>query len=82
MIREILTLKLDHAPVQYYISFDKERKQFQFQPTLQNKAAPSFTIHVEDGELVCRDGVESSLLQQAREKVKEILDNNVFDHFK
>jgi hypothetical protein len=39
MIREILTLVVDNVPTQYYIDFEKDRKQFNFQPTLTHKTA-------------------------------------------
>lgn len=82
MIREILTLFVDNAPVQYYISFDRDRKRFNFQPTLQNKNAPYFEILIEGKTLITSIKMEASLEQQAKEKVNEILNNEIFDQFK
>lgn len=82
MIREILTLLVDETPLQYYISFEKDRKHFNFQPTLKNKTAPSFDIIVRENELIVNGEVEPAVAQQAREKVREILSNDIFDHFK
>jgi hypothetical protein len=81
MLREILTLVVDNMPTQYYINFEKDRKRFIFQPTLQNKEAPSFTIHYNGDELLCADSIDISVLEQAKEKIKEILDNFIFDRF-
>jgi hypothetical protein len=81
MIREILTLKLENIPTQYYINFDKERTVFVFQPTLKHKSAPSFTIHVIEGNLITEDKVSEEIIVQAKEKVKEILSNMIFDKF-
>jgi hypothetical protein len=81
MIREILTLDVDATPTQYYITFAKERREFGFQPTFQHKAAPSFMIFVSDGKLLSNDLVSGKLLAQAKEKVKEILESNLFDQF-
>lgn len=80
MIREILTLKVDNVPTQYYIDFNKDRKQFNFQPTLSNKAAPSFKIIERYGELIEVEEIDASLLSQAKEKIREILNNPIFDH--
>jgi hypothetical protein len=80
MIREILTLRVDDVPTQYYIDFDKDRKQFNFQPTLSNKNAPSFKIIERYGELIEVEEIDAELLSQAKEKIREILDNPIFDH--
>ena len=80
MIREILTLRVDDVPTQYYIDFDKDRKQFNFQPTLSNKNAPSFKIIERYGELIDVVEIDAELLSQANEKTREILDNPIFDH--
>lgn len=80
MIREILTLKVDNVPTQYYIDFNKDRKQFNFQPTLSNKTAPSFKIIERYGELIEVEEIDASLLSQAKEKIREILNNPIFDH--
>ena len=80
-MREILTLLVDNINTRYYIQFEKDRKRFIFQPTLKNRAAPSFTILVEQDELITRDSIQPALLQQARDKVKEILTSSMFDKF-
>lgn len=79
MIREILTLVVDKIPTQYYIDFEKDRKQFNFQPTLTNKSAPSFRIIERYGELIEIEEIDASLLEQAKEKIREILNNPIFD---
>jgi hypothetical protein len=81
MIREILTLVVEKVPTQYYIDFTKDRKQFNFQPSLTNKSAPCFTIVVKDGELIATEPIDPLILQQAKEKIKEILNNRIFDQF-
>ena len=81
MIREILTLVVDNTATQYYIDFEKDRKQFNFQPTLTNKSAPSFRIVERYGELIEIEQVDPHLLEQAKEKIREILDNPIFGQF-
>ncbi len=81
MIRDILTLIVDKKPTQYYINFEKERKRFAFQPTLNNKTAPAFVIVVEKGKLITEGLADDNLEKQAKEKIKEILSNNIFDQF-
>jgi len=81
MIREILTLVVNNIPIQYYIEFEKERKQFNFQPTLTNNAAPSFRIIERYGELIEIEEIDPLLLEQAKEKIREILNNPIFDQF-
>jgi len=81
MIREILTLVVDKVPTQYYIDFEKDRKQFNFQPTLTNKTAPSFRIIERYGELIEIEEIDANLLEQAKEKIREILNNPIFDQF-
>ncbi|MGZ3880942.1 MAG: hypothetical protein ACXVBF_06375 [Flavisolibacter sp.] len=78
MIREILTLVVDKLPTQYYIEFEKDRKQFNFQPTLTNKSAPSFRVVERYGELIELDKMDPDLFEQAKEKIREILDNPIF----
>jgi hypothetical protein len=80
MIREILTLVVDKIPTQYYIDFDRDRKQFNFQPTLSHKTAPSFRIIERYGELIEVEEIDVALLDQAKEKIREILNNPIFDH--
>lgn len=79
MIREILTLVVENVPTQYYIDFEKDRKKFSFEPTLTNKFSPSFTVEVSDGELITTDPIDSITLQQAKEKIKEILNDPIFN---
>jgi hypothetical protein len=81
MIREILTLVVDSIPTQYYIDFGKDRKQFNFKPTLANKTAPSFRIIERYGELIELEEMDASISEQAKEKIKEILNNPIFDQF-
>jgi hypothetical protein len=81
MIREILTLVVDDIATQYYIEFEKDRKQFNFQPTLANKAAPSFRIIERYGELIEVEEADPSILEQAKDKIREILNNPIFDQF-
>ena len=79
MIREILTLVVDKVPTQYYIDFEKDRKQFNFQPTLTNKNAPTFRIIERYGELIEIEEIDPLLIRQAKEKIREILNNPIFD---
>jgi hypothetical protein len=79
MIREIFTLTIDKVPMQYYVRFDKDRMKFCFQATLKHKTAPSFTIRVIDGELIPEPVVDEPVLIQARQKVKEIVSDKIFD---
>jgi len=81
MIREILTLVVDNVPTQYYIDFEKNRKQFNFQPTLANNSAPSFRIIERYGELIEIEEVDPFIIEQAKEKIREILNNPIFDQF-
>jgi hypothetical protein len=81
MIREILTLEVDGMSTQYYIQFGKDRTRFSFQPTLKNKAAPSFTLIVKDGNIEAESPVPASLARQASEKIRSILDDKLFDKF-
>ena len=79
MFREILTLVVDKIPTSYYIDFAKDRKQFNFQPTLKNKTAPSFRIIERYGELIELEEIDPGLVEQAKEKIREILNNPIFD---
>jgi hypothetical protein len=81
MIREILTLVVDNVPTQYYIEFEKKRKQFNFQPTLTNNAAPSFRIIERYGELIEIEEIDPFIIEQAKEKIRDILNNPIFDQF-
>ena len=81
MIREILTLKVDNTTTSYYIQFEKDRKQFFFQPTLFNKSAPSFTVMVSGNEMKFMEDVSADIRAQACDKIKEILTNIIFDKF-
>ena len=79
MIREILTLQLDGVPIQYYVRFSKERNFFRFYPTLTAKSAPSFSIAVTKKELCTEDEIENHLLEQAKGRVLEILNDGIYD---
>jgi len=81
MLREFLTLFVENIPTQYYLLFEKDRTHFIFRPTLRNDAAPAFEIFVENDQLITKGHVDESLEHQAKEKVKEILNNRIFDHF-
>ncbi|HWJ90164.1 MAG TPA: hypothetical protein VNR87_03590 [Flavisolibacter sp.] len=81
MIREILTLTVDEKPTQYYIQFEKNRRRFAFQPTLQNRNAPSFIIHIDGTTIRKPEGINEDLLSQAEKKVRELLSNPMFDNF-
>lgn len=81
MIREILTLVVDNVAMPYYIQFSKDRQRFSFQPTLKNKAAPAFVVELRDGSMVAEDGIPETVVRQAREKISDILSNNIFDNF-
>ena len=79
MIQEIITLVVDQMATQYYINFEKDRKKFLFQPTLKNKTAPSFSVIVEKNNLITEDLHDEKIAAQAKDKLKEILANNIFD---
>ena len=81
MIREIFTLFIDNLPVQYYIRFDKERQCFNFQPSLKYKSAPSFALLLTNGKIQVEPGIEENIVQQAMQKVKDILSDKIFDRF-
>lgn len=81
MLREILTLTINNIPVQYFIRFGRERQRFTFQPTLKNKEAPVFVIVIKDNELKIAGDIDERLAEQAREKVREIISNSIFDRF-
>lgn len=82
MLREILTLHIDGIPMSYYIRFSKERTNFTFSPTLQHRSAPEFVIHVDEKEILPSSGIPQDLHDQASEKIKEILENSLFDGMK
>jgi hypothetical protein len=79
MLKEIFTLESEGGLIQYYILFTRDRNIFEFQPTYKNKSAAVFRILVQNGELITEDNVPSSVLEGAREKVREIISNDVFD---
>jgi hypothetical protein len=81
MLKEILTLVSDDGPLQYYVLFARERRHFSFQPTLKNKEAPSFVIHVRNEELILDGDVDEQLAAAAKLKVREILSSMLFDQF-
>ena len=79
MSREILTLVIDDIPTEYYIDFEKDRKLFTFQSALLNNATPSFRIIERYGELIEIEEIDPRIIQQAKEKIIEILNNPIFD---
>lgn len=79
MIKEILTLVVNGTPTQYYIKFGKDRRRFSFQPTLKNKNAPVFVIFLREDELRVAGEIDEQLSEQAKDKVKAILSDNLFD---
>ena len=81
MIREIFTLVVDRIPTQYYIKFGKDRQQFHFQASLKNKSAPSFVVHLRDEDVVMEPSVDDAIAKQAVQKVKEIVEDKIFDRF-
>jgi hypothetical protein len=81
MLREILTLLVNNVPTSYYIKFGKDRQRFTFQPTLKNKEAPNFVIMVKDNELKVAGEIDDKMAEQAKEKVREIISNSIFDSF-
>jgi hypothetical protein len=81
MLREILTLIVNNVPTQYYIKFGKDRQKFTFHPTLKNKEAPDFIIFIKDNELKVAGDISENMAEQAKEKVKEIISNSIFDNF-
>ena len=80
MIRELLTLIIDKVPVQYYIRFSRERNHFYFQPTLKNKTAPTFTLFKNEEEWKTEDDIDALILDQAKQKIKEINSDSIFDN--
>ncbi|MFL5742311.1 MAG: hypothetical protein ACJ75B_18950 [Flavisolibacter sp.] len=81
MIREILTLTIEEISTPYYIQFEKDRMQFSFQPTLKNKAAPSFIIVVEGDRLVANEKIAEKIFDQACEKIQEIRHSDWYEQF-
>jgi len=81
MIREILTLIVNKTPTQYYIDFDRDRKQFTLHPALITNSAPSFRIIERYGELIEVEEIDPEIIQQAKEKIKEIMRDSSLDRF-
>ena len=81
MIRKILTLVIHNVPTQYYVDFEKDRKQFNLQPRLDNERAPSFRIIERYGELIEIEEIDSYIIEQAKEKIRKILSNPDRDQF-
>lgn len=73
MIRKILTLVIDNVPTQYYVDFEKDRKQFNLQPTLDNETAPSFRIIERYGELIEIEEIDSYIIDQAKERIRKLI---------
>jgi hypothetical protein len=81
MIREMFTLVVDRIPTSYYIRFEKDRKRFQFQATLKNKTAPSFVVMLRDDVLITEPNVDEVIAKQAKQKVRELVNDKIFDRF-
>lgn len=81
MLKEILTLNSEDGLIQYYVLFDRERRHFSFQPGFKNKNAPSFVIHVRQGELAVEGDINPVLENAAKEKIRDILSSMMFDQF-
>jgi len=73
MATEILTLLINNVPTQYRIDFERDRKQFNLYPEADNSSAPSFRIIERYGELIEIEEVDPKIIQQAKEKITEIL---------
>ena len=81
MLREIFTLVVDRIPTPYYIRFGKDRKRFQFQASLKNKFAPSFVVMICDDDIITEPDVDEVIAKKARQKVRELLNDKIFDRF-
>jgi hypothetical protein len=79
MIREIFTLVVDKIPMPYYIRFEKDRQRFHFQASLKNKSAPSFVVIVSNENLITEPPIDDAIAKQAVQKVKEIVQDKIFD---
>jgi hypothetical protein len=79
MTRKILTLFVNDIPTRYYIDFDKDRKQFNLQPEISGTSAPSFRIIERYGVLIEVEETDPGLIEQAKQKIKEILSDPNFD---
>ena len=81
MLREIFTLVVDRIPTPYYIKFEKDRKKFQFQATLKNKAAPTFVVMLSDNDFITEPYIDEVIAKQAKQKVRELVNDKIFDRF-
>ena len=82
MLREIFTLVIDRTPTPYYIQFEKDRKKFHFQANLKNKSAPSFIVMIdEDDDIITVPHVDEVIAKQAEQKVRELVNDKIFDRF-
>jgi len=79
MTRKILTLFINNVPTQYYIDFEKDRKQFKLHPVLSGASAPSFRIIERYGVLIEVEEIDPELIEQAKQKITEILSDPSFD---
>jgi hypothetical protein len=79
MTRKILTLFINNVPTQYYIDFEKDRKQFNLQPVLSGASAPSFRIIERYGVLIEVEETDPELIEQAKQKITEILSDPKVD---
>ena len=81
MIREMFTLVVDRIPTPYYIKFEKDRKKFQFQASLKNETAPSFVVMLRDNDFITEPYVDEVIAKQAKQKVRELVNDKIFDRF-
>jgi hypothetical protein len=81
MLREMFMLVVDRIPTPYYIQFGKDRKKFKFQASVKNKTAPSFVISLHENAFVTEPNVDEVIVKQAEQKVREIVNDKIFDRF-
>jgi len=80
MATEILTLFVNNVPIQYYVDFEQDRKQFNLHPAPGN-SAPSFRIIERYGELIEIEEIDPNIIQQAKKKIEEIIKNPNLNRF-
>ena len=73
MATEILTLFINNVPTRYHINFEQDRKQFNLSQASDNSSAPSFRIIERYGELIEIEEIDPAIIQQAKEKIRELL---------
>jgi hypothetical protein len=81
MLREMFTLVVDRIPTPYYIQFEKDRKKFKFQASVKNKSAPSFVVMLRDNDFITEPFVDDVIAKQAKQKVRELVNDKIFDRF-